>query len=151
MPESYISCLYAFIACLGFSLVFNLRGWNMLFAAAGGALGWFVYLLTTGLQNDLYQFFLAALALSAYAEGCARIQKAPVTVFQIVAILPLVPGGGIYRTMEYAINGNTAVFLETGLHTLAIAGALSIGVLLVSSVVRLSVRIRLRLLESIAR
>ncbi|MDW7658549.1 MAG: threonine/serine exporter family protein [Bacillota bacterium] len=145
MPESYISCLYAFIACLGFSLVFNLRGWNMLFAAAGGALGWFVYMLAAGLQNDLFQFFLAALALSAYAEGCARIQKAPITVFQIIAILPLVPGGGIYHTMEYAINGNTAAFLATGLHTLAIAGALSIGVLLVSTVVRLSGKIRLHI------
>jgi uncharacterized membrane protein YjjB (DUF3815 family) len=108
-------------------------------------------MFAAGLQNDLFQFFLAALALSAYAEGCARIQKAPVTVFQIVAILPLVPGGGIYRTMEYAINGNTADFLETGLHTLAIAGSLSIGVLLVSTVVRLSGNIRLRIREITAR
>jgi uncharacterized membrane protein YjjB (DUF3815 family) len=151
MPVSYISCLYAFIACLGFSLVFNLRGWKMLSAATGGALGWFVFMLTAGLPNDLYQFFLASLALSAYSEACARIHKAPVTAFQIIAILPLVPGSGIYHTMEYALNGNTAEFLETGLHTLAIAGSLSIGLLLVSTVVRLSGNVRLRIREITAR
>jgi len=68
----------------------------------------------------------------------ARIRKAPVTIFQIIAMLPLVPGSGIYHTMEYAIAGNTNLFLETGIHTLAIAGALSIGIILVSSLVRLS-------------
>lgn len=39
--------------------------------------------------------------------------------------------------MEYCIAGNTQMFLETGLHTLGIAGALALGILLVSSLNRL--------------
>ncbi|MEA4890434.1 MAG: threonine/serine exporter family protein [Clostridiaceae bacterium] len=142
MHEIFLSCLYSLAACLGFCLVYNLRGLKMLFASLGGALGWLVYLLCAGLQNDIMQFFLATIALSIYAEIMARIHKTPVMVFLIIALLPLVPGSGIYYTMEYAINGDTAAFMETGLHTLAIAGSLALGILLVSSLVRLVIKVR---------
>ena len=39
--------------------------------------------------------------------------------------------------MERWLKGDTQGFLETGLHTLGLAGALALGVLLVSSSVRL--------------
>ena len=67
----------------------------------------------------------------------ARLRRKPATGYLLVALFPLVPGGGIYYTMEYCIAGNTDLFLETGLHTLGVAGVLALGVLLVSSVVRM--------------
>ena len=39
--------------------------------------------------------------------------------------------------MEHAINSETELFLDVLLHTLGVAGSLAVGVLLVSSVVRL--------------
>jgi len=44
--------------------------------------------------------------------------------------------------MRYFINGETQLFIETGLNTLAIAGALAVGILPVFSLVRLYRRIR---------
>lgn len=129
--------IYAFAACAAFSIAFNLRGRNLILASLGGALGWLVYLLCNPLQNDILQFFIATLAISIYSEVMARVLKTPVTGYLLVALLPMVPGGGIYYTMEYCIIGNTDMFLETGLHTLGIAGALAMGILLVSSFVRL--------------
>lgn len=135
--EHFLPCLYAFAACAAFSVAFNMRGKTLIFASLGGALGWFVYLLWNPLQNDILQFFLGTVAISIYSEIMARMHKAPVTGYLLVALLPMVPGGGIYYTMEYCIIGNTDLFLETGLHTLGIAGALAMGILLVSSFVRL--------------
>lgn len=132
-----LPCLYAFAACAAFSIVFNMRGKTLLFASLGGTLGWLVYLLCGPLQNDILQFFFATIAISIYSETMARVHKAPVTGYLLVALLPMVPGGGIYYTMEYCIIGNTDMFLETGLHTLGVAGALAMGILLVSSFVRL--------------
>lgn len=129
--------LYAFVSCAAFSIAFNMRGKNLLLASLGGALGWLVYLLCNPLQNDILQFFLATIAISVYSEIMARVEKTPVTGYLLVALLPMVPGGGIYYSMEYCIIGNTDMFLETGLHTLGIAGALAMGILLVSSFVRL--------------
>ncbi|WP_195984272.1 threonine/serine exporter family protein [Clostridium sp. D33t1_170424_F3] len=135
--EAYLPCLYAFIACAAFCLVFNMRGKLIFFTSLGGAIGWFVYLLLSPLQNDIVQFFLATVVITLYSEIMARIHRVPVTGYLLIALLPMVPGGGIYYSMEYCIAGNTEMFLETGLHTLGIAGALALGILLVSSLVRL--------------
>ena len=135
----YLPCIYAFLACIGFSLLFNIHGAaGMLICAGGGALGWLVYLLAAPLvHSDIIQSFFAALAISAWSEIMARLRRCPVTSYLLVALFPLVPGGGIYYTMEHALNGETNQFLESLMHTLGMAGALAVGVLLVASAVRL--------------
>ena len=135
--DVYLPCFYGFVACMAVCIVFNVRGKRIFFTSLGGAIGWFVYLLFRPLQNDIVQFFIATVAITVYSEIMARIHKVPVTGFLLIALLPMVPGGGIYYTMEYCIAGNTQMFLETGLHTLGIAGALALGILLVSSLNRL--------------
>lgn len=137
MTQLVFPCLLAFVACIPFCLLFNIHT-GIPICAAGGALGWLVYLASAPLlHSDLLQIFVAALAISVYSEVMARIRKCPVTGYLLVAFFPLVPGGGIYYTMEYAINGQTDLFLETFMHTLGLAGSLAVGVLLVSSVVRM--------------
>lgn len=88
--------------------------------------------------------WISTIVVSAYAEVMARVFKAPVTGFLTIGILPLVPGGGIYYTMEYCVSGQTSQFIETGIHTFAIAGALAVGVLIVSSLVHLFQKMQLR-------
>ena len=123
---------------MSFSIFFNIHGSGVVVCGLGGALGWLVYLLSAPLfHSDVLQSFFAAIAISAYSEIMSRIRKCPVTGYLLVAFFPLVPGGGIYYTMEYAINGETQQFIETGLHTLGVAGSLAVGVLLVSSAVRM--------------
>lgn len=134
----FLPCFYAFIACIGFCILFNIRGIGILLCALGGALGWFVYLASAPLlQSDLLQSLVAAMAASTYAEIMARVRKCPVTPYALLASLPLVPGAGIYYTMEHAISGKTDLFASTFLHTLSLAGALALGLLLVASLVRL--------------
>lgn len=135
----YLPCVYAFLACIGFSLLFNIHGAaGMLICAGGGALGWLVYLLAAPLvHSDITQSFFAALVIAAWSEIMARLRKCPVTSYLLVALFPLVPGGGIYYTMEHAMSGETSLFLESLLHTLGLAGALAVGVLMVSSLARL--------------
>ena len=134
----YLPVLFAFIGCGGFAIIYNIHDGGVFICALGGALGWLIYLLSAPvLQSEISQTFLAAMVVSAYSELMARIRKCPVTGYLLVAIFPLVPGGGIYYTMEHAINGETETFLSSFLHTLGVAGALAVGVLMVSSSVRM--------------
>ncbi|WRS27283.1 threonine/serine exporter family protein [Oscillospiraceae bacterium MB08-C2-2] len=134
---NWMQCLWAFVGCMCFALVFNIRSRRILILASLGAgLGWMVYLLLSFMGSDVMQSFFATIVLSFYSEIMARVFLVPVTTFQTIALLPLVPGSGIYRTMEYYVMGDTELFIQTGLHTFAIAGALAIGVLMVSSLVR---------------
>lgn len=136
----YLPCLYACAACLGFCVLFNIHGLGMLVCALGGGLGWLAYLLCAGPSggNEMIQSLVAAIVISAYAEVMARIRKCPVTPYLLIACLPLVPGAGIYYTMEYAISGDTQGFLSAFIHTLGLAGSMALGILLVGSAVRLS-------------
>lgn len=129
-----LPCVCAFLACLGFTFVFNIHGVGKLICGVGGALGWLIYLLG---GSTIMAAFWASAAIGLFSEIMARLRRCPVTGYLLVGIFPLVPGGGVYYTMEHAVNGENALFLDSFLHTLGLAGALAVGVLLVSSFVRL--------------
>ena len=131
--------LFAFLASGGFFAVFNIHTLvGTLICALGGALGWLTYLLTAPLlQSDVAQTLAAAIVISAYAEVMSRLRKCPVTSYQLLALFPLVPGAGIYYTMEHAVAGDVTAFTASLLHVLGVAGALAVGVLIVSSAVRM--------------
>ncbi len=132
-----LSSLYAFIATLGFGIVFNIKGKNLFFAALGGTIAWFFYSLL--LKFNIYSvnaLFISSLIFSTYSEIMARILKTPVTTLVICALIPLVPGSGMYYTMLESIQGNISKSLEIGLTTLSQAGALAVGIIFVSSITR---------------
>ena len=67
----------------------------------------------------------------------ARIRKYPAISYLVISIFPLIPGAGIYYTSNHLVLGNMDAFADKGLHTIGIAGAIAIGILLVSTLVRL--------------
>lgn len=133
-----LNSLYAFMATLGFCIIFNIKGKNLFYTSLGGGFSWFFYSLFNSLGlSDITSLFLSSLVLSLYSETMARLLKAPVTTFIVCALIPLVPGSGMYYTMVESIQGNVNSALQLGLSTLSSAGALALGVALVSSLSRL--------------
>ena len=126
-------CLCAYLACIGFTLVFNIHGPGRALCSVGGALGWLVYLLC---GSDIPAAFFAAVCIGVYAELMSRVRKCPVTGYLLIALLPLVPGGGVYRAMRWCIAGETELFLDTLLNTFGMAIALAVGSMLASSLFR---------------
>ena len=128
-----LPCLCAFLACEGFTLVFNIHGLGKVICGVGGALGWLVYLLA---GKSILAAFLASAAIGLYAEIMARLRRCPVTGYLLVALLPLVPGGGIYYAMSYCVAGEIQRFLDTLLYTFGMAAALAVGAMLTASLFR---------------
>lgn len=127
----------SFIASLGFGILFNIKGKNLFLAAIGGSLGGIVYQLCFNMgASDLSAMFIASICISLYSEILARIAHTPVTTYIICALIPLVPGGGMYHTMLAAIQGKVIDALTLGLETITIAGALVLGILLVSTITK---------------
>ena len=135
--ELFLPCLYGAMACLSFCFVFELHNIrHILSASAVGGLGWLVYLLLEHHSSAL-RFLLATIVVALLAELLARFYKAPATLFLIIGIIPLVPGGGMYYTMEALINRDMPLFVERGLETATAAGAMAVGCSLVSSMARI--------------
>ena len=135
-----IQIVAAFFGSMGFSLIYNTRRTKMLISALGGAIGWTVYLLI-----DIYvsksvplAYFIAAMCITVYAEIFARIKKTPTTTFLVVGIIPMIPGGALYYTMNYAFANELEKFFETGVYTLKAALSLAVGIIVVSTAVRLA-------------
>lgn len=145
LQEFALPCFWAFLACAGFAVAFNIHGVGILICCAGGALGWLSYLLALewGL-NDFLAALVAGIVISAWSEAMARLRKCPVTGYLLVAFFPLVPGGGIYYAMDHAIRGEMAEFANTLMHTLEFSGALALGVFLVSSAMRMTTAAKAR-------
>lgn len=141
----YSTVFWAFICSLGFGFLFNVRDKNLIFAAIGGGIGWFFYTLSTKyISSIICALFIASIAISIYSEICARTLKNPVTVFLVCALIPLVPGGGMYYTIFEAVNGNIDSSLLKGLETLSQAGAIAVGIIFVSSLSRLITKITIK-------
>jgi len=130
-----LNSFYAFLSSLGFGILFNIRGKNLIIAALGGGLAWLTYLLSMKLQPSIvFSLFLASMVGSIYSEIMARIYKNPVTMFIICAIIPLVPGGGMYYATLEAVKGNLSLALTKGAVTLFSAGAIAVGIVFVASI-----------------
>ncbi len=132
-----VQSIGCFLGCVGFAILFNIHGPGMLLCVIGGVLTWAVYfLIVEAGYGDILAYFWATVMAAAYAEILARIRKYPAISYLVVSVFPLIPGAGVYYTMNYAVRGDMASFAEQGTHTIAIAGIMAVGMLMVSTTVR---------------
>ena len=138
MLEGLLQCVWAFLGSFCFGIVFNIRGKNLFYSSFGGFVGWVGYLLCGAvLPEEIVQYFVASIVISIYSEWMAVYRKTPVTVFIVLGMIPLVPGGSIFYTMQHLIMGEYQLSYKVGVYTFAIAGAIAMGILIASFLVQL--------------
>jgi len=139
MNEKYaMELATAFLGSLGFAMLFHVRREKLLLASLGGLLAWGVYMLA-GIwwTEDVVRYFASAVTLTIYGETMARVVKCPATLFIVTASIPLIPGGSLYHTMKFFMEGKFDAFSQQGLHTVLLAVAIAVGILIPTSVFRL--------------
>lgn len=133
MRESIIMLVTAAISTLGFAILFYVHPRRLLVATLGGILTTAVYLLAGHfIGGELLPNLLGALAGAGFSEIMARATKAPVPVYMVPCVIPLVPGGGLYETMFSFVSGNYPAAAEAGLRTLRIALGIAGGIVIAS-------------------
>lgn len=133
-----IQLLACFVGCVGFSILFNIHGPGALLCTLGGVLTWAAYMIVIALGgSDLLGYLWATIVASVYSEAMARVRKYPAISYLVVSIFPLIPGASVYYTMTHAVKGDMTAFADTGMHTIGIAGAIAVGILLVSTTFRI--------------
>ena len=134
-----ISICFSYIATTAFAVLFNAPKKTLIPAGLIGAAGWAVYLLMRDYLNysSPLSIFCGTVVLSLMSELFARIYKQPVTIFAIPGIVPLVPGLPIYQGMYYMIMNAYSIGIEKLIKASMEAGAISLGILLVSGLFRI--------------
>ena len=111
----------ATLGSLGFGLMFGNRGIKLLFSALGGSVCWGAYLL-------------------AGRFGAAGFLQ--VIIAALVAAMPLVPGSGLYRTMDAVLAADREAALRYGISTVTDAAAIAVGIVAVSLVFKYASRLQ---------
>ncbi len=136
--DFFIPVISSLIGTFGFGVLFNARGKKLALISLGGGLCCVFYLAFIWLSvNDVLSCLLSSLLVSIYAEILARRLKTPVSVFSIPCLIPLIPGGALYYSIKFALSSDLLSFVSRATHTLSIAAALSLGVIIVNTVTRI--------------
>jgi len=134
----FVQILMGTLGTLGFNVLFNIRGRKLLLATLGGFISWTVFLaLEPLLPSEALRYLISAATITVYGEVLARVEKTPTTTFLVPALIPLIPGSALYYTMNYALNQQWSRFPEQAFYTLRLALSLAVGIIAVTTAVRL--------------
>ncbi|MBE6693678.1 MAG: threonine/serine exporter [Ruminococcaceae bacterium] len=137
--------LSAALSSFAFSIFFCMSPKRCIPAMLGGLLAGGTYILlirSTG--QEFLSNMLAAVVATVYCEVCARVTRAPAVIYIIPAMLPLVPGGALYYTINALVSGLYSDALGFGKQTLEIALGISCGFILTTFVDASVKRVRKR-------
>ncbi|MEG0798526.1 MAG: threonine/serine exporter family protein [Acidaminococcaceae bacterium] len=133
-----ISIIFALLATMAFGIIFNAPRKTLPALGFVGAAGWAVFILmrdVLGYSSPVSNFG-GTMVLAVLSELFARLFRQPVTVFAIPGIIPLVPGLPIYQGMVYLLMNAYGIGMEKLISASVDAGAISLGILLISSLFR---------------
>ena len=132
MKNVILQLVMAFVGSLGFAMLFRLRRVLWISASLGGVFCWGGYLLVMYFSDgQIFTSGLAAALAAVYAELLAARKRAPVPLFLIPSVVPLIPGSTLYYTMSAAVQGNTEEVSHYGSLTLQYALSIAGGICIV--------------------
>lgn len=127
-----LETLWAFLATIAFSIMFNTPKKELLYCGIAGAIGWFFYTLCIKMGlSAAFSNFWGTIFIAYFSRFFAIIRKNPISVFLISGIITLVPGAGIYNTMFNVIMSDNKMASFYGIETLKIACAIAFGIIVI--------------------
>lgn len=118
----------AFIATLGFGLLFNVPRRTLLACGLSGAVGRTVRLLAVTLGASVEGgSFLGAVAVATMGYWLARAYYTPRTIFTVTGVIPMIPGVPAFSAMLEFATGHTDAGIVHAVETILIVGALAMG------------------------
>jgi len=108
-PNIAVQLISSTIACVGFAIIFKIRGRQVVYSGIGAFCTWAVYLLVYECYepDNFLATLVASIFVAAYAEIMARVNKAPATIFLTASVFPLIPGANLYYMMYGLMMENT--------------------------------------------
>ena len=134
LVQAVIAFVSSYLAGFGFGLLLSAPRKAVIWGAFLGAVGYFIYwMCMQGSMAETAAMFLGALAAAIGTQIAARRFKMIATVFVTIAILPMVPGLGLYRAMSALAQGALATGGAIAAHTMALILMIALGIALGST------------------
>ncbi|NLY42554.1 MAG: threonine/serine exporter [Clostridiaceae bacterium] len=131
MLGTVLNLVYCFVASLFFALIMNAPKKTLIITSISASLGYFIY-ISCSTVNSTLGFFAGTIFVAMMGEILARKFKMPATIFIFPAVIPIVPGFGLYQTMLALVQNDITSALEIGTKTILNIAAMAIAIALVS-------------------
>lgn len=130
-----VEMISAVIATVSFAILFRLRARYLVLAGIGGGITYFIYyVINAGFGALFAASFFASIFSALYSEVCARVKRAPATLFIFPCAISIVPGGSLYRTMISLISADYDAAWDYFGDTMSVAMGIAGGLIFVSLV-----------------
>ena len=149
MNNFAIQLVASLVGTLGFGILFKVHPKKLpIVALLGGGCYALYFLFASVLHTNVFVAAIAATAfVSATAELLSRVMRAPTIIFIIPSIIPIVPGGALYKFMKELIHGNSAGAGGYGKEAILTALGVAGGIIVVSIIANVAMGIIERIKE----
>lgn len=127
----------SFFASASFGILFSVPRKFLMACGVVGMIGWWIYLASERVMTSIPATLLAAFSITVLGLVFARFYKAPVTLFSVSGIVPLVPGGLAYDAMRYFVDNDYSLALQLSAKTLMTSGAIAMGLIVAEVIYRI--------------
>lgn len=145
MSELILDCtvklISSFVGTMGFAIFMHApkRAWFPASAIGGVSYALYWALLCLAVSEPV-AIFVAALLGSVLGQYCARRMQMIATIFVLLAMIPLVPGLGLYRCMHYLGQEMYSAGVDAGVRAMVDVVMIALGIAVGSFVFRLTLR-----------
>ncbi len=134
--ELVVNVLCPFFGTVAYVVLFNVPRRYYLSCGITGIVAWLVYLWASGFASPAAASFVAVIVAVFLSRMLAVRMKCPITIFLLAALLPLVPGAGIYYTAYYLVTNQLSMAAERGIGAVKVAFGIVVGIAFVVSIPR---------------
>ncbi len=133
MEQTLYILFISFISSVGFALMFNMPSKWILPSSLGGLLTWAAFLLCQKVLGPTIfgPCFISSVFAALWAFGLARFSKNPFGMYFMIAVVPLIPGSGLYYTIFNMSQGNAEAAQHFAQVTAEYALAITFGISIV--------------------
>lgn len=125
----FLQALSSFLVSLGFAILFDAPKKTLIHCGFVGMIGWIIYFSAANEGMEVISAsFLASFFISLISHVFAKTFKAPVIIFTVGGIIPIVPGGTAYDAMKHFVLNQYSTAIELSAQVLLVAGAIALGI-----------------------
>ncbi len=121
----------SFIGSACFGIIFHAPRESILKCGFVGMIGWICYYgLTENGLDSIPATAIASALIALISQFFAKVYKAPMTIFIVGGIIPLVPGGMAYNAMRHFVENDYNSAINYTVKSFLISGSIAMGLIL---------------------
>ena len=136
--EMLVQLITSAMCSVAFAVIFRVEKRHLLHTGIIGMLTYLVYYTFLFFGMPLFVASFASTAFAAvYAEIYARVKRAPTIVLLSPAVVPTVPGGDLYYTMQHVLASRWTLAFDYLSRALSVGLGIAGGIVVISIVFRI--------------